>query len=120
MKISKENQEKIKIGIWSAIGGAALAMIIGFNWGGWVNGSTSLSRGEQLARTAVIERLAPICLSQFNNDPNRAENFVTLKAKKSWEQEKYVSSQGWATMPSEKTPDTSVAARCSELIVKDS
>lgn len=62
MKISQVNQDKIRIGIWCAIGGAALTMIIGFNWGGWVRGGTSLDMGERLARAAVVERLAPICL----------------------------------------------------------
>ena len=28
--------EKIKIGLWGAFGGAILTMIIGFNWGGWL------------------------------------------------------------------------------------
>ncbi len=32
------NKEKIKIGVWAAIGGAILTMIIGFAWGGWVYG----------------------------------------------------------------------------------
>ena len=32
--------DKIKLGGWSAAGGAVLAMIVGFNWGGWVTGKT--------------------------------------------------------------------------------
>jgi hypothetical protein len=30
----KVNTEKIKMGVWAAIGGAILTMIIGFAWGG--------------------------------------------------------------------------------------
>lgn len=119
MKITQEHKDKISIGAWSAIGGAILTMVIGFNWGGWVRGSTSLNMGEKMARVAVVERLAPICVSQFNLDPMRDENFVTLEAKSSWDQEKYVKAQGWATMPSEEKPDGQVAARCSELIIKE-
>ena len=118
MKIDKAVKDKISIGVWCAIGGAIITMIIGFNWGGWVRGSTSVSMGEKMARTAVAERLAPICVSQFNKDPQREENLLTLQGKSSWEQEKYVKLQGWATMPAEETPDSMVAAKCSELITK--
>ena len=120
MKINQAIKDKISTGVWCAIGSAILTMIIGFNWGGWVMGSTSVNMGEKMARSAVAERLAPICVSQFNKDPQREENLLTLKGKSSWEQEKYIKTQGWATMPTEKTPDSMVAAKCSELIAKDS
>jgi hypothetical protein len=120
MKIDKAMKEKISNGVWCAVGGAIITMVIGFNWGGWVRGSTSISMGEKMARAAVVERLAPICVSQFNKDPLREENFLALKGKSSWEQEKYIKTQGWATMPYEETPDSMVAAKCSELITKDS
>ena len=118
MKINQAIKDRISTGVWCAFGGAVITMIIGFNWGGWVRGSTSVSMGEKMARAAVVERLAPICVLQFNQDPQREEKFLTLKEKSSWDQEKYIKTQGWATMPSEDTPDSMVAAKCSELIVK--
>lgn len=120
MEITQVIKDKISLGVWCAVGGAILTMIIGFNWGGWVRGSTSMSMGEKMARSAVVERLAPICVSQFNEDPQRDENLLTLKGKSSWDQTKYIKLQGWATMPSEETADSTVAARCSNLIAKDS
>ena len=36
-------KDKISTGVWAAIGGAILTMIIGFNWGGWVTGGTAQS-----------------------------------------------------------------------------
>ncbi len=120
MKINQAIKDKISVGVWCTIGGAIITMIIGFNWGGWVRGSTSASMGEKMAELAVVERLAPICVYQFNKDPQREENLLTLKEKSSWDKEKYIKSQGWATMPSEETPDSMVAARCSELITKGS
>ena len=119
MKINQTIKDKISVGVWCAVGGAIITMIIGFTWGGWVRGSTSVSMGEKMARSAVAERLAPICLSQFNKDPQREENLLTLKEKSSWEQEKYIKNQGWATMPYEETPDSMVAAKCSELIAAE-
>lgn len=120
MKINQAVKDKISVGVWCAIGSAIITMVIGFNWGGWVMGSTSVSMGETMARSAVAERLAPMCLSQFNQDPQREDNLLTFKDKSSWEQEKYVKIQGWATMPYEETPDSMVAAKCSELIAKGS
>ena len=32
----KMNWGKIKLGLWSALGGAIVLAIIGFAWGGWV------------------------------------------------------------------------------------
>lgn len=119
MKITQVLKDKISVGVWCALGSAILTMVIGFNWGGWVRGSTSLDMGQKMARVAVVERMAPICVSQFNHDPKRDENFIILEAKSSWEQAKYIKLQGWATMPTEETPDSEIAARCSELIVKE-
>lgn len=103
----------------SAIGGAVITMVIGFNWGGWVTGGSSLSFAREMASDAVVERLAPICVSQFKMDPQREENLVTLKGKTSWERGKYIETQGWATMPFEEDPNRTVAAMCSELIIKE-
>ena len=83
----------------------------------WLN---SLNMGEELAETAVVDRLTPICIAQFNQDLQKDEKLKTLKEKSSWERDKYVKEQGWATMPFEKEPDSRVAGRCSALIMKNS
>ena len=114
------DKEKVKTGVWGAICGAIITMIIGFAWGGWVLGSNSLDMGEEMAQTAVLDRLTPICVAQFNQDPQRDEKLKILKEKSSWERDKYVKEQGWATMPFEKEPDSRVADRCSALIMKNS
>jgi hypothetical protein len=113
-------KEKIKIGVWGAIGGAVVTMIIGFAWGGWVLGSNSLNMSKETARTAVVDRLAPICVAQFNQDPDRDKKLVEFKEVSSWKKGQYVQDQGWATMPFEKEPDGSVADRCSALIMEKS
>ena len=118
--MNQVNKEKIKTGVWGAVGGAIIAMIIGFGWGGWVLGSNSLNMGEEMSRNAVVERLTPICVAQFNQDPQRDEKLKIFKEKSSWDREKYVRAQGWATMPFEKEPDSRVADRCSALIMKNS
>ena len=112
------NKEKIKTGVWAAIGGAILTMIIGFAWGGWVTGGTAQSRAETLAADAVAIRLAPICVAQFNQDQEKDKKLKELEGKSSWQRDKYIEQQGWATMPYEKEPDSSVAEKCAEQILK--
>jgi hypothetical protein len=118
--MNQVDKEKIKTGVWGAVGGAAIAMIIGFAWGGWVLGSNSLDMGEEMARNAVIDRLTPICVSQFNQDPERDNKLKVLKDMDSWKRGEYIRKQGWATMPFEKEPDSRVSDKCSDLILKDS
>ncbi len=110
--------EKIKIGAWGAIGGAIITMIIGFALGGWVTGGTAQTTAEEMAEAAVVDRLVPICVAQFNQDPEKDKKLKELKEKSSWERDKYVKDQGWATMPFEKDPDSSVAEKCAEKIVQ--
>jgi len=43
-----------------AIAGAVVAMIVGFNWGGWTLGSTVEKMAKERADTAVVAALAPI------------------------------------------------------------
>ena len=114
------NKEKIKIGVWAAIGGAVIVMIIGFAWGGWVTGGTAQSKAEKIAADAVVARLVPICVAQFNQDQEKDKKLKELKEISNWERDKYIKEQGWATMPYEKEPDISVAEKCAEQIMQNS
>ena len=35
---------------------------VGVGWGGWVTGGTARQTAEAMARDAVVQRLAPICV----------------------------------------------------------
>ncbi len=111
------NWDKINLGFWSAIGGAIVLAIIGFNWGGWVTGGTAQAMAEEMAVKAVVDRLTPICIAQFNQDPEKDQKLKELKKTDSWTRNSYVEKQGWATMPSEKKPDSKVAAECASQIM---
>ena len=111
-------KEMIKPLLWGAIGGAILTIIIGFTWGGWVTGGTAQTTAEEMAEAAVVDRLVPICVAQFNQDPEKDKKLKELKEKSSWERDKYVNKQGWATMPGDKDPDSSVAGKCAEQIMQ--
>ena len=112
------NWEEIKPALFGAVGGGIVLAIIGFAWGGWVTGSTAQKMAEELAQKAVVARLAPICVEQFNQDSKKDQNLKELKKTDSWMRSDYVKKQGWATITGEKEPNDKVAAKCAELLVE--
>ena len=110
--------EKIKLGLWGALGGAVVLAIIGFAWGGWVTGGTAQEMAEEMAENAVVARLAPICVEQFRQDSEKDQKLIGLKKEDSWKRDAYVEKHGWATMPGEKKPDGKIAEKCAEMIVE--
>ncbi len=112
------NWEKIIPGVGGAIGGAIVLAIIGFIWGGWVTGGTAQKMAVNMAEAAVVDRLAPICVEHFNQDPKKDQKFQELVNEDSWKRGDYVENQGWATMPSEEKPDSKVAEKCADMLVQ--
>ncbi len=112
------NWEKIQPVLLAAVGGGIVLAIIGFAWGGWVTGSTAQEMAEELAQKAVVARLAPICVEQFNQDSEKDQKLEKLKETDSWKSDDYVAKQGWATMPGEKEADTKVAEKCAKLLAE--
>jgi len=103
---------------WSLVAAIILTMIVGFNWGGWVTGGTAQKMSAKMAQDAVVQRLAPICVVQFNQDLGKIQKLRELKAVSSYQRNDYVKEQGWATMPGEEKPDNRVADACAELLVQ--
>jgi hypothetical protein len=105
---------------WACVASVVLTMIVGFSWGGWVTGGTARQTAEAMARDAVVQRLAPICVMQSGKDLGKGQKLVALKDESSWQRGEYVSKQGWATMPGEKEPDRRVAEACAALLLPSS
>ena len=112
------NWQKFKVGFWSvfwgAIGGAIVIAVIGFKWGGWVTSGTA----QIMAEEAVVERLALICVAQFNQDAQKDQKLKELKKAGSWERDGYVEKQGWATMLGKKEPNSEVADECAVRLME--
>lgn len=102
---------------WSLIAVMVLTMIVGFNWGGWVTGGTAQKMAELTAKNAVVQRLAPMCVNQFNQDPAKEQKLAELKDMSTYKRGGYVEKQGWATMSGEVKPDRNIAAECAKLLV---
>ena len=100
---------------WICLASVILTIFVGFNWGGWVTTGTA----QEMTANAVAQRLAPICVDQFNQDPQKDQKFTELKDTSSYKRDDYVKDQGWATMPGEANSDGIVADECARLIVQN-
>ncbi len=70
-----------------------------------------------MAEEAVVERLALICVAQFDQDSQKDQKLKELIKTDSWERDGYVEKQGWATMLGEKEPNSEVADECASQIM---
>ena len=104
--------EKIKLGLWSALGGAIVLAIVGFNWGGWVTSGSAEAMAKEFAASAVAERLGSICVAQINRDASKREKLDQMKKQDSWDRGRFIEQEGWATMPGEEKADSGVAQAC--------
>ena len=85
--------EKIKLGLWSGLGGAVVAMYIGFNFGGWMTNGTAEAMAKETAATAVADRLGTICLAQLNRDASGNQKLLEVKGKDAWETGRFIEKQ---------------------------
>ena len=117
----EQNKEKVSFGqwwdkarptktlvFWSWVAVIILTLFIGFGWGGWVTGGTA----EVMAQEAIVQRLVPICVGQFNQDPGKDQKLQELQEKSSYQRDDYVRDQGWATIFGEEQPNRKVADEC--------
>ena len=101
---------KLNYAGWGMILGAAGAMLIGFNWGGWTTRGTS----QQTTEAAVLGARAAICVAQFVDAPNHQRRLKELKAVNSWERDAYIGTGGWDKMPGEEKAGDAVARECAD------
>jgi hypothetical protein len=103
---------------WACLASIVLSIFVGFTWGGWVTAGTAQKAADALARDAVIQRLVPICVDQFNQDPDRILKLDELSGLTSYKQTQYVQEQGWATITGMEKPDRKVASLCTKLLME--
>jgi hypothetical protein len=92
--------------VWACIVTAALTMIIGFNWGGWMTGGSSRTAAATAGDVARGELASAICVERFNAASDAAAKLVEFKAiTDSYKQRQFVETGGWATMPGQTSAD---------------
>lgn len=109
----------LKPGIWGAVIGSILTMIVGFSWGGWTTSSSATRAAMIRADAAVTDALVPICLAGEKADAARAKKLGELAAiTSSYEQTEFVMKAGWATFPGQTEPNRAVAEACATALLK--
>ncbi len=96
--------------------GVALTMVVGFNWGGWMLGSSSHELAQSTANAAVVKALVPICVAQFKQASDSPARLVELKKASSWDQSGYIEKGGWSAMPGSTTNVSGVAQACATAL----
>jgi hypothetical protein len=112
-----ETAAKMKYGIWGLIGGAVIAMILGFVWGGWTTSSTA----NAATAKAVVSSQAAICVAQFVKQPNHEAKLKEFGDVSSWMRGEFIEKGGWDKMPGQEKADSEVARACAKglgLLVK--
>jgi hypothetical protein len=111
-------RDSLKRLLQGAAAGAAVAMIVGFNWGGWTLGSAVEKVAKERADTAVVAALAPICVNQFRQAANASTNLTELtQISYAWDRGTFIENGGWAIMPGSEKADSVVAKACAETLV---
>jgi hypothetical protein len=106
-----------KPAVMGGIAGAILTMIVGFNQGGWVLGSTAEKMADQRSAAAVIDALVPVCVSQSKADPAVSAKLAELGAITStYERRDFVMKAGWATTPATDAPNSDLATACAKVL----
>ena len=114
------NSEKVKLGFWSSLGGAIFAMLIGFNYGGWMTTGSAEAMAKESVATAIAERLGTICLAQLNRDAAKTQKLSEMKTTDPWEMGRFIEKQNWAIMPGAEKPESGVAEACAQQFAKKS
>ena len=109
----------MKPGVWGAVIGGILTMIVGFSWGGWTTSSTANQVAAQRADAAVTAAFIPVCLAQVKVDDTKGKKLGDLRAiTTSYEQTEFVMKAGWATFPGKADPNRDVAEACAAALLK--
>jgi hypothetical protein len=98
-----------------AIAGAVIAMVIGFQWGGWTLGSTAATQVRDAQQAGIVRVLAPICADRFQRAADAGANLAALKKADSWDRDDIITKAGWTTFPGSE-PDRNVARACAALL----
>ena len=89
--------------MWGLIGGAILAMIVGFAWGGWTTSSTTTRMSDE----SVLAARAAICVAQFMKQPNPPEHLQALAKVDNYKRSTFIEQGGWDKMPGEERAGSS-------------
>jgi hypothetical protein len=107
-----EMQLKLTYGLWGVVGGAAIAMIVGFNWGGWASAKTT----QKISEEAVLASQAAICAAQFMSAPEHELKVKEFQGTDSYMRTGLIEKAGWDRMPGQDKAGWGVSGPCAASI----
>ncbi len=103
--------------VWSCLGSVAVALVVGFTWGGWVTGGTARDMAETAGDESRWELASVICVEKFLAAPDAQAQLVALKAiDSSYRQRQFIEEGGWAVMPSKDEATRQAADLCAKVL----
>jgi hypothetical protein len=102
---------------WSCAGSVAVALVVGFTWGGWVTGGTARDMAETAGDTSRYELASVICVEKFLAAPDARAQLTALKAiDNSYRQRQFIEEGGWAVMPSKDKATRQAIDLCAKVL----
>jgi hypothetical protein len=96
------------------VAGAALTLAVGLPTGWLVTGGTA----DELARTAAVDSLVPLCVAKAQKSPDAEALLAQLKAMNPWTRKDFVASKGWSAIAGAEVPDGDIADACAVQLVQ--
>ena len=106
--------EWTKPGIWGAVIGGVVTMIVGFSYMGWTTSGTTERMASERASAAVVTAMIPYCMAKATQDADPAKLAKFKTETSSYSRSDIVRSAGWATLGASTSPDYALAQACSE------
>ena len=102
---------------WSCAGSVAVALIVGFTWGGWVTGGTAQDMAQTAGDKSRYELASVICADKFMAAANAKAQLTELKAiESSYAQRQFIDAGGWAIMPGQEKAARQAAELCAKVL----
>ena len=102
---------------WSCAGSVAVALIVGFTWGGWVTGGTARDMAQTAGDKSRYELASVICADKFMAAANAKAQLTELKAiESSYAQRQFIDAGGWAIMPGQEKAARQAAELCAKVL----
>lgn len=111
-RLKQETKDKTTVGIWGVIGGAGIAMFVGFNLLGWTTPGGTL----KIVDEAILKSQATICVAQFMKETNNKTKMEEFQKLSSYDRPEYIAKGGWDKMPGQKEASSGVSNACAEGI----
>ena len=112
-------RQRIKVSVWSAVGGFLLFAIGGHWFPGYQLDSTAIETSNDRAANAVGAVMAEVCAQRFMKDPAFDAKLAGLKeATGDWSKANYIREGAWAQAPGGEKSTHATAEKCVDLIAE--